>query len=106
LVGLSLICFGVALTYASSYLADQSEQLSQINQTLAELQGDIDALRDEVEELNQNVSLVVGEVNYHVVQVGQAIDLLANDAAVSTIQSNSLVRFVNDHFADLLIRLC
>lgn len=106
LVGLSLICFGVALKYASSYLSSQNEQLSQINQALEELQSEIDALRDAVEELNQNVSSVVGEVNYHVVQVGQAIDLLANDAAVSTIQSNSLVRFVNDHFADLLIRLC
>jgi methyl-accepting chemotaxis protein len=100
-----VVCAGLtflAIKLVAGYLSEQNRSLDQISASLDEIQDEISVLRDEVDEIRNNLAVVVDEVDHHVVQVGQAIDVLANDATLSTMQSNSLVRLMNDHFADLL----
>jgi hypothetical protein len=102
---LYVVCAGatfLAIKLVAGYLSEQNRSLGQISASLDEIQDEVSVLRDEVDEIRNNRAVVVGEIDHHVVQVGQAIDLLANGATLSTMQSNSLVRLMNDHFADFL----
>ena len=102
---LYVVCAGatfLAIKLVAGYLSEQNRSLDQISASLDEIQDEVSVLRDEVDEIRNNRAVVVGEIDHHVVQVDQAIDLLANDATLSTMQPNSLGRLMNDHFADFL----